>query len=335
MEEFKIGIIGAGAIGGILAAVLTKTGNDIELVCKHSEITDRNNNEGLKVSGKLGDFIVKIPSVNTIEEFHGKKDAILIVTKAYDLIDCAKKSLKFLNDGGIIVSVQNGICIEALDKAVGADKSAQSVVTFGATMDNNNYEMTSDGGFIIGKSDNSKPQKLVKLVEILNSGFPSSISDNIMEELYSKLIVNSCITSMGAVCGLTLGEMMKIKKARNIFLDIIREAVAVADKMKLYVPPFGGKLDYYKLIKGSGLLAEFKRHLIIRIVGMKYSKLTSSSLQSLRRGKPTEIDYFSGYICKKGQEMDVATPVNDCILKMIKDIEGKKREINVENLYQI
>jgi 2-dehydropantoate 2-reductase len=56
--------------------------------------------------------------------------------------------------------------------------------------------------------------------------------------LYSKLIVNSCITSLGAICGLRLGEMMKRRQARKIFLAIIAEAMAVAHAMNLSVPPF-------------------------------------------------------------------------------------------------
>ena len=101
--------------------------------------------------------------------------------------------------------------------------------------------------------------------------------------------------------------------------------------MGLTVKPYGGKLDYYALIKGNGALANAKRHLIIRIMGFKYRRLKSSSLQSLKRGKPTEIDYFNGYIAQKGEELGVLTPVNKRIVEMIKEIEAKKREIGVNN----
>jgi 2-dehydropantoate 2-reductase len=131
---------------------------------------------------------------------------------------------------------------------------------------------------------------------------------------------------MGVTSGLTLGEMMKRKLARNIFLGIIREAVAVANAMNLKLPLYGGKLDYYKLADGSSGFARFRNHLLIRIVGLKYRRLKSSSLQSLQRGKPTEIDYFNGYIAQKGAVLNVPTPVNTAIVEIVKQIEAGKRK---------
>jgi 2-dehydropantoate 2-reductase len=98
--------------------------------------------------------------------------------------------------------------------------------------------------------------------------------------------------------------------------------VAVADAMNLKIEPYGGKLDYYSLIKGKGMPADTRRHLMIRIIGFKYRRLKSSSLQSLQRGKPTEVDYYNGYIAKKGAELGVETPVNTRIVEMIKEIEA-------------
>ena len=65
-------------------------------------------------------------------------------------------------------------------------------------------------------------------------------------------------------------------------------------------------------------------HLLIRIVGLKYRRLKSSSLQSLERGKKTEIDYLNGFITRKGDEYGVDTPLNDKIVSIIRDIEDGK-----------
>ena len=71
---------------------------------------------------------------------------------------------------------------------------------------------------------------------------------------------------------------------------------------------------------------------MIRIVGLKYSQLKSSSLQSLERGRPTEIDWFNGYIAARGQALDVPCPVNERLTAMIREIEQGKRRIGTENL---
>ena len=111
----------------------------------------------------------------------------------------------------------------------------------------------------------------------------------------------------------------------------MHEAIAVSDAMGLKVEVYAGKLDYYKFLKDENILNNLRRHLIIYLIGFKYRKIKSSSLQSLNRGKPTEIDYLNGYIAEKGKRMGIPTPINDRIIQIIKDIEAGKRKISTEN----
>jgi 2-dehydropantoate 2-reductase len=128
-----------------------------------------------------------------------------------------------------------------------------------------------------------------------------------------------------------LGKMLSIKKIRRIFIEIIREAVAVADKMQIKIEVFAGKLDFHKFLNSNSLFADFRRHLFLIILGFKYRKLKSSSLQSLERGKLTEIDYLNGYIVKNGKRSGIPVPVNTAVVDMIHDIEQKKRGITYDN----
>ncbi|MDD9301637.1 MAG: hypothetical protein HUK40_04530 [Desulfobacter sp.] len=113
-------------------------------------------------------------------------------------------------------------------------------------------EMTSLGDFIIGNIDNQPDPRLEKIKSVLDHVIETRISENIMGSLFSKLIINSCITSLGAVCGLYLGEMLSIKKARDIFLSVMEEAMEEAMAVDLHVAVFAGKLDYYSFCRGRG-----------------------------------------------------------------------------------
>ena len=333
MEKCRIAVIGAGAIGGITAALMAEKGYDVWLVCKHMEIADLANGRGLRVRGYCGEHTVPVHSVAAVEELTDNFDLCLIATKAYDMPECAKAMLPLLRKDSLVVSMQNGICTDALAAIVGKERTVGCVIGWGATMHGpGELEMTSGGDFIIGRLVPGEHPRMETLRQALSAVVETRISQNIYAELYSKLIVNSCITSLGAICGLHLGEMLKRRGARDIFLAIIGEAMDVAHAMKLKVPPFGGKLDYEKLMRGDGPLDRLRRHTMIRLVGMKYSKLKSSSLQSLERGRPTEIDYFNGYIARKGQELQVPCPVNERLVTMIKEIEHHAREIDVKNL---
>jgi 2-dehydropantoate 2-reductase len=329
-ENIKIAVIGAGAIGGITAAFISHAGYDIEAVCKYDEITKKTN-EGINIKGVQGELKIPVKAVKDIDELSGSKDIIIVSTKAYDMPEACEKALKFAEDDTLFVSMQNGICTDAMAEIVGSSRTVGCVVGFGATMTAPaELIMTSEGTFIIGM-ESGKPERLDTLKRVLGTVVPTTISDNILSDLFSKLIVNSCISTLGVICGMTLGDMMKIKKIRDIFLKIMGEGLAVAKKMDLYVPPYAGKLDYYKLLGSSGPLADLKRHMTIRIVGMKYKNLKSSSLQSLKRGRPTEIDYFNGYIARKGDEVGVDTPINDVVTRMVREIEKKKRNISIRN----
>jgi len=328
----RICVIGPGAIGGVVAAVLTREGYPCHLVAKYPELAQKISSKGIEVEGACGNFTIKLPSVARPKELSGTFDYVLIATKAYALVDVATEMLPFLHDNSRVVSMQNGICGEMLAAVVGIHRTVGCVVGFGGTMhEPGKLEMTSGGELIIGNWMREPDKELEQLAPILNHVVETRITGEIFQELYSKLIINSCITTLGVICGQTLGEMLVKRKARNLFIEVIREAVAVADAMDIKVPPgAAGKLDYYKFL-APGPLSGLKQHLTIRVIGMKYRKLKSSSLQSLKRGRKTEVYNYNGYIAAKGKELGVNTPVNEQLTLMVGEIEQGKRQITPDN----
>ncbi len=332
----RIVLIGVGAIGGSIAACLKKENYDITVVAKHQDYVDLIQNEGLSITGVKGSFTQTMKAVATIEELEGLYDIALVATKAYDVKESLIKLLPFLKDNSSVVSLQNGICTDIYEEIVGKDRSVGCVVGYGSTMTQRGHiEITSTGNFVIGTISKTFKGDLNVVKQCLCTTFETEIVDNIYEFLYSKLIINSCITSLGAITGITLGEMMKHKSIRNLFLDIIKEATAVAIAKGIQIPPYGGKLNYYKLYHRNSKIGNFINHLIIKIVGKKYRHLKSSSLQSLERGQKTEIDFFNGYIAKLGTEYKVPTPLNKALVSMIKEIENKTRTIDIKNIEEI
>jgi 2-dehydropantoate 2-reductase len=330
----SVTVVGAGAIGGVTAAFLKKAGWNVKIVCKHQEIADRCAGPGIHVFGKKGEDHVRLRALKDITDLKGKEDVALLATKATDCVDAARELLPFLKDDSVLVSLQNGICEQALAEVVGRERVMGCVVGWGATMHGpGELEVTSDGEFVIGNIDGKPDHRLQPAQEMLNTVMPTRISDNVMGELYSKLIINSCINSLGAITGLTLGKMLALKKVRNIFIELIREMVAVAEAMDMTVEPGGGgKMDYYRFLADNGRIADLKRHLTIRVIGFKYRRIKSSSLQSLERGRITEIDFLNGYVCEQGRRLGVPTTLNDKIVAVIKEIESGARQIGVGNL---
>jgi 2-dehydropantoate 2-reductase len=331
-KDLSILVVGAGAVGGITAVLLKKDGYDVEIVCKYDDYAKLISSRGIEVNGACGNFTVPMQAYSSLADIKEEKDIILHATKANDMIEAAKSMKNILKENGFVISMQNGICVDDLAAILGKDKVVGCVTGWGATMNSQgNLVMASAGDFVIGYPEKAPDEYLLSIAEILSSVVPVKMTDNIIGHLYSKLIINSCITSLGAICGMYLGKMLSIKKIRRIFIEIIREAVAVADKMQIKIEVFAGKLDFHKFLNGNSIFADFRRHLFIIIIGIKYRKLKSSSLQSLERGKLTEIDYLNGYIVKNGKRSGIPVPVNTAVVDIIHDIEQKKRGITFNN----
>jgi 2-dehydropantoate 2-reductase len=330
----RIAVVGAGAIGGTTAAFLAKAGWNVELVCKHRDTVELAANRGLHVFGVRGDHVVKVKAVKDISDLSAGIGTVMLATKATDCVDAARALLPLLKRDTAVVSLQNGICEDAIAGVVGRDRAIGCVVGWGATMHGpGELEVTSEGEFVIGGLDGKPDGRLTLLKHMLDEVVPTRISSNIMGELYSKLIINSCINSLGVIAGLRLGKLLAHGTVRRVFVHIMREAMAVAEAMRITVEPGGGgKLDYYRFLANRSFVGELWRHLLIRIIGFKYRRIRSSSLQSLERGRVTEVDFLNGYICEKGKEYRVPTPVNEKVVTMIKQIEAGTRKITLENL---
>lgn len=335
-KETRICIIGGGAIGGVVAGMLKCEGYQIQMVVKHAEFAEKISSRGVEIKGKCRNFSIPVPSVARPDELSGTFDYVLIATKADGMVEAAREILPILDENSRVVSMQNGICEEMLAHVVGEERTIGCVVGFGCTMHTpGEVEMTSGGEIIIGNWNREPDEKLEQLAVILGHVVKTRTTHEILPELYSKLIINSCITTLGVVSGQYLGEMLVKRKARNLFIEVIREAVEVAGAMGITVPPgAAGKLDYYRFL-APGPLSGLKRHLTIRVIGMKYRKLKSSSLQSLERGRKTEVDIYNGYIASKGRELGVATPVNAQLTRMVGEIEQGTRKIDPGNFNEI
>lgn len=334
-ESIKIAVIGAGAIGGVTAALMKKAGWDPILVCKRQEIVDRATTEGLRISGIKGNHRVAVKAVREINDLPDDIDIFFLATKANDCVAAAETLMPRFKSDALLVSLQNGISEEALAEVVGRERIIGCVVGWGATHAGTaSLEVTSPGEFIIGNWDQgADPGRLTPIKAMLDTVQLTRTTTNIIGELYAKLIINACINSLGVIAGETLGLLLAVGRIRRLFIEMMREAMAVAEAMGIRVEPAaGGKLNYYRLLEDGGKIKQLKRDLFIRIIGFKYRRIKSSSLQSLERGRPTEIDYLNGYICDKARAHGVPVPANDAVVTMVHQIQDGTRKLSLANL---
>lgn len=321
-HESNIAIIGAGAVGGITAAMLINAGYNVEVACNSTSLADRIKTDGLHISGICGNYRIPVPAVSRATDMKSPKDMVFLATKANNMFSAGQEILHLLHKDTLVITMQNGMEQFAVADIVGIERTFFCIVEWGATMlAPGEIRMTSKGNFVLGTPGNRHDDRLPVLEHILSHIAPVRVSENIDGDLYAKLLINSCNASLGAISGLPLGEMLSIKKARNIFIEVVREGIALADAMGIKVEKFGGKIDYYSFLQGKGFFSDMKRHIILRLIGHQRKHVISSNLISLRRGRPTEIDFLNGFITRHGKQHHVPTPVNDRIVQLVKEIE--------------
>ena len=332
----RILVIGAGAIGGSTAAFMTKAGEDVTVLCRSEKTAKELSSPGMKISGVRGEHVIPLKTVLGEENLEGEFDYAIVSTKAYDTMAAVKQALPHLSEDGIVLVLQNGICVDELLAVAGEKRSACGVTSFSSTMVSPSHmELTGEGDFKIGMAAGFEDARLERLREAMGKMVPTEIKTPILAYMYSKLVINSGITCGGALTGQLLGQMLKTRRARKFFIQLVYEDMALAEKMGIQVPPFGGQLDYYKFIAGKSFVDDLRRNIMMFVVGLKYKNLKSSSLTSLQRGKLTEVDVLNGWISRKGREYGVATPVNDRVVKIIKEIEAGTRQMSPDNLREI
>jgi len=332
----KIILVGAGSIGGTTATMFREKGYDIEIVEANATRAEKIRTEGITLTGAIGNHNQKFTVYNSIDDLTEMYDVCIIATKYFALEAVAKAMLPHVKEDGLFVSMQNGICTGILSDAVGKEKAVGCMIGFGATMlPNGDVNVTSGGELKIGRLNGKIDDKINALCEVYKSLLPTTVVTDIDAQLYSKLIINSCINSIAALTGECVGVMLTTDRAKEVFLEIARESTYVSKAMKLNVPPYMKVLDYNLLLISKKQWFKNVCKTVVSIVGKKFGDVRPSTLQSLDRGEKTEIDIFNGYIVKMGKQYGVETPVNEQIYNFIKKIEVGEEKSSMDNLNRI
>jgi 2-dehydropantoate 2-reductase len=331
--------MGCGSVGGVIAGGLLRTGHGLTIVTGNDKICHAVNAGGLHVTTPKGHQTVPATACTHLDEIEGPFEVVLMAMKATEIEQAARDVADYLSPEGFVVTLQNGIVEDRVAAILGRERVVGGLVGWGATMQAlGAYEMTSRGEVTVGELDGQVTSRVQRLKAALDRAVPTSISSNIYGVLWSKLAINCVITTLGAVTGQLLGEMLRQAAARRLALAVVSEVIDVAQVHAIVLEPVGGTLDVHKLYlprrrrSGGFGLDLVPKHAIMLLVGLKFRRLRSSMLQSMERGRRPEIDFMNGYVVERGQEKDVPTPINTALATMVREIEAGTRQMSPGNL---
>ena len=289
--------MGAGAVGCYYGGMLCRAGHQVMLIGRTQHV------EAIRRHGLLMDttgFRAHIPVQASVEvgDIQGAS-LILCCIKSNDTENAAAMMAPFVGPDAIVLSLQNGV-ENAKRLQAKLLRTVYPAVVYVAVemMGPGHLKHHGRGELVVGPSAMSSDM----LEDLVKAGVPVRVSDNVVGELWAKLILNCAYNAISAVTKLPYGPLFENEDARDLMRLVVRECLAVAQRESITLP--GDSWQGVELIAAT-MSGQF-----------------SSTAQDLMRGRRSEIDDLNGHIVRRGQSLAIDTPANQALYSLVKLLES-------------
>ncbi len=309
-------IVGTGAIGIAMAATIRSTGVEVSLMARGAtcEAIQR---DGIHRTGLFGPADCGPESITVRSDYdfpENSFDSILISVKtmANDAVsDALAEHRSILKPEGKLVILQNGWGNDAayLRNFPKEQVCCARVITgFQRSAPNVSEITVHTAPVLLGNLYGLDVSPLEPLAQaIRGGGIPCETTDNVGAALWAKMLYNCTLNPLGAVLGLHYGALTRAPEGVAIMNDLIDEIFAVmtaAGYSTYWATPEEYRQEFY-----GKLLPDTYNH-------------RSSTLQDIRRQRPTEIDTLTGKILELAKAHGIPVPVNTMLYRQVKTIEA-------------
>jgi 2-dehydropantoate 2-reductase len=327
----RIAVIGAGAIGCLLAGYLKDKAEEVTLI-GHGDTVKAINEQGIVISGVRGNFKV---SVSIAENLNYTPDLVILTTKTQD-IDSALAGNAHLLQNSLLITTQNGVRADKLvAKYLPEGKIISSIVMFGATsLESGKVAHNFEGSWILGSIFNPQPtESLISLSSVLDKVFPVIISQDMQGMKYLKIFVNAN-NCLPAIIGKSMQEVFSDLTISRISIAIWKEAFEIFDKIGVDLVSLPG-FPVENIIKFTTMPSAHAADIFSGLMrNLSKDPLYGSLLQSILRGRLSEIDYINGEFVRLAEENNIQAPLNKILVEMVHQVEAKHRFFSKEELIQ-
>jgi len=305
----RFAVIGAGGMGGALGGRLAANGEDVAFVVRGRQLAALRR-DGLTV--RYGDDELRLPRpVATDDPAQiGAVDTVPLCVKMYDLADAVRSMAPLLDDGTLVLTLQNGIEAPRMAaEAVGADRVLAGVAWFaGRILAPGVVEVA--GGMEgrpwveLGSMRGGTGGQAAALARRLDAaGISCRVVADVDTVLWHKFCLISATSSAAALTRLPIGAVRRDPDGRWLIEQAVQETVAVA--------------------RAHGVaLAEDVTEQVVSLIDSMPAAARPSQLTDLEAGKPLELDWLSGAVCRLGAEAGIATPYHRTVCAALKPYAG-------------
>jgi ketopantoate reductase len=315
----KICVVGAGAIGGLLAAKLVLAGESVSVIDRGSQLAAIRS-KGLQLRWH-DDTIYKAP-VKAFERARdvGEQDLVILAVKAYDLEQVAYDLSHLLGAETTVMTVQNGIPwwyfqkegshfdgrgLERLDPnrilfdKIDADRIIGCVAYPAAALAAPGVVEHVEGlSLPVGELDGRATKRAEMISDaLIKAGFRSRVINDIRAEIWLKALGSLSFNPISVLTHATMAGICRLPETRRLAIAMMTEARSIA--LKLGIP--------------------FRRSIEERLEGaQRVGEHETSMLQDLKAGKPLENEAILGAILEMGRLTNSPTPVIEAAYALVK-----------------
>ncbi|MBS3817136.1 MAG: 2-dehydropantoate 2-reductase [Candidatus Thermoplasmatota archaeon] len=293
-----IGVVGPGAMGTFMAGLLAKE-NEVTLLGRRDEDIERVEIVGESELSFRVNFTTRAAELNEAE-------LVVISTKAFDTEEAVEEVASHIPSDCSVLSLQNGLKNEEIiSRYVGVERTIGGITSHGVTyLEPGKVKHAGKGETVIGAYPKGRVERVKETAELLSSaGIKTEVTDNILGQIWKKVIVNSGINPVTALLEVKNGLLMEEKEVLDIVEEAVREAAEVA-RGYTELPVNDPFEETKKVIEST-------------------RDNRSSMLQDIDNKKRTEIDQINGAVVEKGDKTGISVPINRTLYGLVKGLEKK------------
>lgn len=314
----KVAVIGAGAVGGTIAAVLHRGGHDVEVTAR-GEHLDEIRAHGLTLTGEWGDHVAAVEANPTLTR---APELAIVATKALDAQTALRDNAQWL--GGVpVVVIQNGVtAITTATESLPDTDIVGGLAVFAASfLKPGHVAITTGGATYLGTTRRESRLAVEYVASVLGTVMPVHITHNFAGAQWTKLIVNQ-INALPAITGTNAQATIADRSLRKVLTRSIREAVQVAIRSGVRFEKMQGLS--HGLLRLFGSLPLWAAQVLPLFMKWRMGRVPNpgSTLQSIRRGQKTEVDYLNGAIVDAATTAGITAPINATLVDLVHHVES-------------
>lgn len=322
----RIAVIGAGAMGGVIAALLDRAGHDVEVTARGAGL-DAIRRGGIRLSGAWGEHVAPVAADTVLS---ATPELAIVATKAMDAAAAVRANAHRL-DGVTVVVVQNGMGgLEAVAAELPECPIVGALSLIAATYRSpGDVVVTAAAGTWLGVTAGVDPAAAERAAAVLGEAIPVTVVDGFEGARWTKLIINQ-VNALPAITGLSVQDIVAHNGLRRIMAAGMREAVRVALTLGIRFEEVNGVTheQLERIAEGTVADAESLPLRLRDYLGDVPNP--GSTLQSIRRGQPNEIDYLNGAVVAAARTAGMQTPLNARLTELVHEVERSREFLSPE-----